>query len=346
MSHTRIVCTIGPATLNEATLLLLHEAGLSVARLNGSHNTLEWHQSAVEKIRKVLPNVPILLDIPGRKIRTLPLKHEPKFTVGDSIILTTDLSHDGTNKVPVDYAELHKDLKIGNKIMADDGTIEFSVERIVGCDIHCRAKTSGQLKSQKGINVPFVQLNTPLVTERDKKLIAFACENKVDYIGLSFVESAEQIEIFRRLIKTYCPRIVAKIENQGGIRNLKAIVRSADAIMIDRGDLAAETSLYNVAVMQKNIIAVAKEFGCPVIVATGMLHSMIQNSFPTKAEVSDITNAVLDGCSATMLSGETAIGLFPVEAVRTMKKVIEAAESYKPSLNERATDERSTHLLL
>jgi len=328
MNYTRIVCTIGPSTLNDETLRSLGEVGLSIARLNGSHADLNWHKIAISKIREILPDVPILLDIPGRKIRTLQLRHEPTFNEGDIIVLTTDPSYDGKLKVPVNYKDLHKDLERGNTVMADDGTLKFIVDKVEGLDIFCRAETSGQLKSRKGINVPFVNLNTPQVTERDKRMISFAQEYGVDFIGLSFVESADHIEAFRNLIKIGSPRIVAKVENQGGIKNLKEIVKAADAIMIDRGDLSVETSLHDVAIKQKNIIDAAKEHGCPVIVATEMLHTMIQNPFPTKAEVSDITNAVLDGCSATMLSGETAMGIYALESVRTMKRVIEAAESY------------------
>jgi pyruvate kinase len=328
MRLTRIVCTIGPNSLNKSTLLALYEGGLSVARLNGSHANLDWHRDAIRQIHEVLPDVPILLDIPGRKIRTTQLACEPEFSVGHILILTTDTSHDGTHKVPVNYPNLHADLSVGNTVMADDGTLRFTVVRIEGPDIHCRAETAGQLRSRKGINVPFVSLNTPQVTARDKEMIDFAVDNKVDFIGLSFVESAAHIFAFRDLIKGRGPRIVAKVENQGGIDNVLEIVEAADAIMIDRGDLSVETTLYDVAIKQKQIIGAARLHGKPVIVATEMLHTMIQNSFPTKAEVTDISNAVLDGCAATMLSGETAIGSFALEAVTTMRQVIEAAESH------------------
>jgi pyruvate kinase len=328
MRLTRIVCTIGPNSLNESTLLALYDAGLSVARLNGSHADLDWHRGAIRLIHETLPDVPILLDIPGRKIRTIQLTCEPEFSVGDILILTTDPNHDGTKKVPVNYPNLHADLSVGNTVMADDGTLRFTVVRIEGPDIHCRAETAGQLKSRKGINVPFVSLNTPQVTARDKEMIDFAVDNEVDFIGLSFVESAGHILAFRELIRGRGPRIVAKVENQGGINNVHEIVEAADAIMIDRGDLSVETTLYDVAIKQKQIIEASRRHGKPVIVATEMLHTMIQNSFPTKAEVTDISNAVLDGCAATMLSGETAIGSFAFEAVSTMRQVIEAAESH------------------
>ena len=335
MRHTRIVCTIGPKSLNASSLLALHDAGLSVARLNGSHADLDWHRKAIITIREVLPDVPILLDIPGRKIRTTQMLHEPSFTAGDTVIITTDTNHDGTKKVPVNYLNLHADLSVGNSIMADDGTLRFTVVKIDGKDVYCRAETSGQLKSRKGINVPFVNLNTPQVTSRDKQMITFACENEVDYIGLSFVESAEHVKAFRKLINHSWPRIVAKIENQGGMNNVQEIAEEADAIMIDRGDLSVETGLHDVAIKQKQIIKAARMHGRPVIIATELLHTMIQNPFPTKAEVADISNAVLDGCAATMLSGETAIGCFPLEAVSTMRQVIEAAEIYLRSEAER-----------
>lgn len=328
MRHTRIVCTIGPNSVDEQTLLSLYKEGMSVARLNGSHASLNWHRDAIKKIHEFLPNVPILLDIPGRKIRTMQLRHEPSFTVGDIVILTTDIRHDGSNKVPVSYGNLHADLTVGNIIMADDGMLCFTVVKIEDNDIHCRAETTGQLKSRKGINVPFVKLNTPLVTPRDEQMIAFACENEVDFIGLSFVESAAHILAFRDLIKGGTPRIVAKVENQGGLDRVHEIVEAADAIMIDRGDLSVETSLHDIAIKQKQIIEAARRHGRPVIVATEMLHTMIENPFPTKSEVCDISNAVLDGCSATMLSGETAVGTYPSEAVATMRQVIDATEAH------------------
>jgi pyruvate kinase len=328
MRLTRIVCTIGPNTLEPSALLALRDAGMSVARLNGSHADLDWHEHAIRRIHDVLPEIPILLDIPGRKIRTLQLRNEPVFEFGDVVLLTTDTSHDGTHKVPVNYPNLHADLSLGNTVMADDGTLRFTVVKIEGQDIHCRAESAGVLRSRKGINVPFVSLNTPQVTPRDEQMIDFACANDVDFIGLSFVESAGHILAFRNLIDGRGPRIIAKVENQGGMDNVREIVEAADALMIDRGDLSVETSLHDVAIKQKRIIEAARLHGKPVIVATEMLHTMIQNPFPTKAEVADISNAVLDGCSATMLSGETAVGAFPIEAVTTMRQVIDSAETH------------------
>ena len=330
MKNTRIVATIGPKTNNRESLLALNEAGMNIARLNGSHNSLEWHQEVIRLIQDVLPGTPILIDIPGRKIRTTQLEFEPSFEINDTIILTTDISFDGREKVPVNYADLHKDLQAGQTVLADDGTLRFTITEIINQDIYLRAETPGCLKSKKGINVPFVTLNTQLVTDRDRQMIRFAQENKVDFIGLSFVESKNHVEAIRELIKPLSfPRIISKIENQGGMNNMEEIIEVSDAIMIDRGDLSTETDLDSIAIRQKEIIRSARRYAKPVIVATELLHSMIENSFPTKAEVCDISNAVLDGCAAVMLSGETAIGKYPVEAVSLMCRVVEQSENYK-----------------
>ena len=333
MNNTRIVATIGPATNNAASLVALRNAGMNVARLNGSHNSLEWHAEVIALIHKLLPDTPILLDIPGRKIRTTQLAFEPVFSAGDIIILTTDTSFDGKEKVPVNYDQLHNDLLPGQTVLADDGTLRFTITDIKERDIYLRAETAGCLKSKKGINVPFVKLNTKLVTDRDQTMIRFAQDNHVDFIGLSFVESKEHVEAIRDIIKPLnYPRIVSKIENQGGINNMVEIIEASDGIMIDRGDLSMETELDSIALRQKEIILSARRYAKPVIVATELLHSMIENNFPTKAEVCDISNAVLDGCAAVMLSGETAIGKNPIEAVALMSRVVEKSENYKRKL--------------
>ncbi len=325
MSKTQIVATIGPATATPEVLYELFKAGMSVARLNGSHNELGWHAGTIAMIRRTLPTVPILLDIPGRKIRTGQLAVEPCFRTGDTIVLTTDTSHTGEEKVPVNYASLHEDLAPGHIVLADDGTLRFTVQRIVDRDIILRAQCDGQLKSRKGINVPFIRLQTPLITQPDRGMMAFARRHGVDFVGISFVESARHVEAIRELARGDWPRIVAKIENQAGLDSLPEILEVADAIMIDRGDLSVETNTENVALHQKSVVQLARRYNKPVIVATEMLNNMIDTPVPTKAEVSDITNAVLDGCAATMLSGETAVGAFPVEAVATMRRVANAA---------------------
>jgi len=328
VSRTKIVATIGPATATGDALCRLAEAGMSVARLNGSHADLDWHAATIALIRETLPAVPILLDIPGRKIRTTQLAHEPSFESGETVVLTTDADYSGSDKVPVNYPFLHQDLQPEATILADDGTLRFTVTAVRGQDIVCRAETAGTLRSRKGINVPHVRLRNQVVTDRDREMVGFARAQGVDFIGVSFVESEGHVAAIRELTGGSWPRIVAKVENQAGLDHLDEIVGAADALMIDRGDLSVETNLENLALFQKRILEVARGRGKPVIVATEMLHTMVENAFPTKAEVSDITNAVLDGCAATMLSGETAIGKHPATAVAVMRQITEVASGH------------------
>ena len=211
--------------------------------------------------------------------------------------------------------------------------MRFSVVKVCGRNIHCRAETDGKLLSRKGINVPGISILSDLVTERDQRMLEFALIHKVDFVGISFVESEKHVHVIKDVLGKNGPLIVSKIENQRGLENLVEIIRSTDAVMIDRGDLSTETNLETVAISQKKILEVAKQFARPVIVATEMLHSMIENPQPTKAEISDITNAVLDGGSATMLSGETAVGRYPVESVQMMDRIAKQATAYQNKLN-------------
>ncbi len=335
MSKTRIVCTIGPATETPERIRELIECGMSVARLNGSQADLDWHARTIEKLREIAPEMPILLDIPGRKIRTAQLAKEPEFIKGDILVLTTEPGHDGSTKVSISNECLHAYLSVGDIVLADDGTLKFTVAHIENRDIHVRAENAGQLKSSKGINVPHVRLGGELVTDRDRQMVSFAQENGVDFVGISFVESAEHVETVRDTIGAESPRIVSKVESRGGIDRLDEIAEATDAIMIDRGDLGVQTNIENLALMQKRILTAGLRHCKPVIVATEMLHSMIANPYPTKAEVSDITQAILDGCAAIMLSGETAVGANPLEAVRLMRKVADASESHMHSEEEK-----------
>jgi len=325
MRRVKIVATIGPVTNNAVALRHLLDAGMDVARLNGSHSDLSWHSEAIDLIRSAAPWVPILLDIPGRKIRTTQLAHEPTFGVGDAVTLTTSAGHDGSEKVPVNRSDLHEHLEAGDTVLADDGTLRFSVTEVVGNDIVCRAEVAGTLKSTKGINVPSAHLPSVSMTERDLEMIEFAVARGVDFVGVSFVDGAQMVEDVRNALGPDGPRVLSKVENLGAMNNLDEVIDASVAIMIDRGDLSVETNLESVALFQKRILKAARLHGKPVIVATEMLHSMIENPFPTKAEVSDITNAVLDGAAALMLSGETAIGRFPRETVELMRTVADAA---------------------
>jgi len=328
-TKTRIIATIGPQNASVDAITSLLKAGVAIVRLNGSHNTLKWHEATIKLVQKVSAHTPILFDIPGRKIRTVLTDRPLKFKRDGLIVLTTDVKRTAPNMIAVSFEKLHEFLNPGQVVLADDGTLKFEVEKVSGPEITLRALMDGQLGSRKGINIPGVDLGTVLITEKDKLMLDFATQNQIDFIGLSFVESAEHVELIRDFLSSsQSPKIVSKIENQIGYFNMQDIIEASDAIMIDRGDLSVETDLETVALRQKVIIQTAQILSKPVIVATEMLNSMIVNSFPSKAEVSDVTNAVLDGCAATMLSGETAVGSYPIEAVTTMRKIIEHAESF------------------
>ena len=220
IKKTKIVATIGPSTATQTKLKQMFSAGMSVARLNGSHNTLDWHKKTIKLIKETIPECPILLDVPGKKIRTSKLLYEPTFKIGDVIKLSTESGHDGKKKVSLTNNKLHNFLKKGDVVFADDGTLKFTVVKVVKRDIHIKANTSGTLKSSKGINVPHVTMSNNLLTSRDKKMIRFAELHKVDFIGLSFIESGNHLKKIRKFIKKDIPKLVAKIENKKGLENL------------------------------------------------------------------------------------------------------------------------------
>ena len=325
-TRTRIVATLGPASESETTIRDMARAGAGVLRLNGSHNTLQWHASVIDRVRRTAPDLPILLDIPGRKIRTGDLPTPKTFRKGELLHLASGPAT-GAPVVPVTSDRLPQLCVVGATIFADDGTITFTVTAVEGGIVTVRAEHDGVLGSRKGINVPDADLGPASLTDRDRSMLAFAAEHGVDFVGISFVESAAHVDLVRNHIgDASATRIVSKVESARGLANVTEIVRSSDVVMVDRGDLSVETDVEGVALRQKMIIREAQRFATPVIVATEMLHTMISSGSPTKAEVSDITNAVLDGCAATMLSGETAVGAHPVTTVELMRRVIEAAE--------------------
>lgn len=326
MNKTKIVCTIGPKSCDKEKLKSLVKAGMNIVRLNGSHNVVEWHAKVIHLVRSVDKNIPILLDLPGRKIRTQKHLKPYKLTKNQEIIITSDMNYKKPDKVPTNYNGLHRDLHKGDLILADDGTLKFKVKKIVGFDIYCLILTDGELKGGKGLNVPYVKVNTPLVTETDKKLIKFAIQHKVDWVGVSFVESGEHVCKIEKLLGNSGIGVISKIENKFGLEKIEEIIEKSSGIMVDRGDLGAETSIENIGILQKEIIKKSNIYGKPVIIATEMLHSMIEKTQPTKAEIMDITNSVLDGASAIMLSGETAVGVDPVQAVNVMRSVADEVE--------------------
>lgn len=324
LAKTKIICTIGPVTCNAASIQKLYESGMSIARLNGSHGTLEWHREAIRLLRQHAPLVPILLDLPGRKVRTTREMSEIVLNVGDLIVFG---SSSDPGKVAITDPTLFQSLSVGQSILADDGTLHFEVVTIAKNEIVCKSKSCGVLKPSKGLNCPGHRLSSGIVTDRDLPVIEFAIDEKIDFVGLSFVDHADQVHTFRTHLKNSSIGVVAKVETQSGLENYEAIIEAADAIMIDRGDLSAETRPERVALYQKRILAGARKRGKPAIVATELLHTMIHQPIPTKAEVSDLTNAILDGASALMLSAETAVGQYFTQAVRVMQDVALAVES-------------------
>jgi len=343
LTRVKIVATIGPATNNPDAVRALKEAGMDVARLNGSHGDPEWHTAAISLLREVVPDVPILLDIPGRKVRTGVFEDDFIFAAGDLFVLSVEPGANGRVTVPVNYPDLHLEVQTGDEILADDGALRFTVVEVAGRDVTCRAETPGALRSGAGVHLPRAAPRENPISERDTKLITFACDHGIDFIGASFVDSVKHIEAIRALVGGAKPGIVAKIETQGALECVKELATISDALMIDRGDLSMATVGDHIALLQKSILAQAGQIACPVIVATEMLHSMVDNPTPTKAEVSDITNAVLDGATALMLSDETAVGSFPTQAVALMRRVADAAsEHFQGTLSEgrRASDDR------
>lgn len=334
MRRTKIVCTIGPASESPEMLEALIRAGMDVARLNFSHGTYDEHKQRIDRIReaarRVGKHVGIMLDIKGPKIRTGKIQGgQAELKDGATIVLTVDPLEYGTaERVSISYEGLVEDVYPGAPIRIDDGLIGLVVERVEGRDIVCRVTNGGILRDRKGINVPGVTLRIPGVTEKDAADIRFGIEQGVDFIAASFVRKAADVLEVRRLLEEqdYHADIIAKIETQEGLDRLAEIVEVADGIMVARGDLGVEVPTEEVPLAQKRMIALCNAAGKPVITATQMLDSMQRNPRPTRAEASDVANAIFDGTDAIMLSGETAAGRYPLEAVRTMAQIAERAE--------------------
>ena len=332
---TKIVCTLGPATSDDQILRDLMLSGMNVARLNFSHGTHETHLETIRRVRSLreelkLP-IAIMLDTKGPEIRLktfeggkVTLKEGQKFT-----LCTQDVIGDET-RVSITYADLPKDVAIGSAILLDDGLVSMTVTHVDDKEIVCTVENDGVMSDHKGVNVPGVQLTMPFISAKDDADIRFGIKHRVDFIAASFVRSAEDIKHIRNIFSQEgCNtiNIIAKIENMQGVDNIDEIIRVSDGIMVARGDLGVEIPLEEVPVLQKLLIEKAYNAGKQVITATQMLDSMIKNPRPTRAEATDVANAIYDGTSAIMLSGETAAGLYPVEALRTMVKIAMRAEA-------------------
>lgn len=333
--RTKIVATLGPASSDPKILKRMVEAGLNVVRLNMSHGTKEEHRERVELVRRVEKEtgrpIPVLMDLCGPKIRVGKLSKEPLFLHrGDLVVLTTGKPEKG--KITVNYPKLHEEVKKGETILLADGAFRLKVKDVKGKDIVCEVLVGGPLTSHKGVNLPHTKLSVPALTEKDREDVKFGVEVGVDLIALSFVRKAEDVLELKELLKSLGKEIpvIAKIEKPEAVKNADEIIRVSNGIMVARGDLGVELPIEKVPVIQKQLIRKANEAGKPVITATQMLKSMVDLPVPTRAEVTDVANAVLDGTDALMLSEETAVGKYPVKVIKTMSKVAREAEKIYP----------------
>ena len=328
MRKTKIVCTLGPATDREGVLREMMRAGMNVARFNFSHGAHPEHQARLEVLKALREelNLPVaaMLDTKGPEIRLKSFANgSVALSTGQEFTLTTEDIVGDETRCAITYAELPSDVKEGDTILLDDGLVRLTVLQTDSSNIRCRVENDGTMKNNKGVNVPNVRLSMPYMSQRDRDDILFGVEQGFDYIAASFVRTAADVREIRQLLDKHHSniRIIAKIENQEGVSNLADILAVADGIMVARGDMGVEIDFTEIPIIQKDMIAKCVACGKPVITATQMLDSMIENPRPTRAEITDVANAIYDGTSAIMLSGETAAGKYPVEAVRTMDAI-------------------------
>ena len=335
MRKTKIICTLGPATDDENVMRELILNGMAVARMNMSHGTHEDHKKRADVVKRIRAEldipVALLLDTKGPEIRTKNFKNGSEILeAGQTFTFTTDDIEGDSSHCSITFADLPKDVRRGDRILVDDGLIEMLVTSTSKKDIVCEVLNGGKIASHKGINVPGTRLSLPFISEQDKKDIAFAVEQDLDFIAASFTRSSDDILKLRaELDKNNCNniRIIAKIENAEGVDNIDDIIRVSDGIMVARGDLGVEIPMEDIPILQKKLITKAYKAGKQVITATQMLDSMMVNPRPTRAEATDVANAIYDGTSAIMLSGETAAGKYPVQALKTMAKIAERTEN-------------------
>lgn len=333
-NKTKIVATIGPASNTKDKLKALIKEGVDVFRLNFSHGTHEQHQSVINNIRELNKelgtHVSLLQDLQGPKIRVNEVEPGTMLVRGQELAITTKEVLGNNILVSTSYIDLPKDVKVGDMILVDDGKIELTVKEIRGIEVITQVVHGGELKSRKGINMPYTKVTAPSLTEKDLEDLEFGLQNEVDWVALSFVRKAQDILSLREIInkKNVHTRIVAKIEKPEGLANIDEIIEATDAVMVARGDLGVEILLEEVPMAQKMIVERCNKASKPVIVATQMMESMIENPRPTRAETNDVANAVMDGADALMLSAETAAGKFPVDVIRSMVRTINSVERH------------------
>jgi len=355
-SKTKIVCTIGPASDSLDILERLIRAGMNVARLNFSHGDFTEHQAVILRIREASrttgQRVAIMADLPGPKIRLGQFAEEPvKLRVGDTFTLTTEEIEGTGDRVSVTFAELPQAVRPGDRLFLNDGLIQLKVLELVGREVRCEVLIGGQLSSRKGLNLPGIDLGISAFTDHDRHCLAFALGNGVDAISQSFVENANDIAAVRKAAADlgHDPFLIAKIERAGALDHIDDILQAADGIMVARGDLGVEIPIAQIAIVQKKLIWKANRLGKPVITATQMLESMTTNRRPTRAEATDVANAVLDGTDAVMLSGESAMGQFPVDAAEMLANIaanIEPLRTVFPVREELSASDRDEDVSL
>jgi pyruvate kinase len=336
MKKTKIVATIGPVSSNKEVLKGMIQNGLDVVRLNFSHGAHEDHQKVIEFVREIDAelgtNTSLLADLQGPKLRVGEMENgSVELTVGQTITISTT-KQIGTNQVIyTNYKEFAQDVKAGERVLLDDGKLVMNILSTNGKDtVQCEVVQGGPLSSKKGLNLPNTKVSLPSLSEKDLSDLHFALSHNVDWIGLSFVRTSEDVRALKEIIFTAekHAKVVAKIEKPEAVEDIDAIIEETDAVMVARGDLGVEVPLQNVPLIQKMVVRKCVERAKPVIVATQMMESMVTNMTPTRAEVADVANAVLDGADAVMLSGETSVGKYPVEAIRMMNSIIGEAEKY------------------
>ena len=332
---TKIICTIGPASESQEMLERLITKGMNVIRLNFAHGDFESHEQVIKNIRAAAAatdeRVAIMGDLPGPKMRIGRLAEEPiELTRGQQFALQLDEIEGNRERVSIDFTVLPQVVKPGDKIFINDGFIQLEVETVEKGAVHCRVMVGGELRSHKGVNFPGIDLGISAFTKNDHEFLKFAAGQKLDAVSQSFVQSPDDIRAVREAATAldYHPFIIAKIERAGAVDNMEAILAVTDGIMVARGDLGVEIPIEEIAVVQKQIIHQANLLGKPVITATHMLESMIDHSRPTRAEATDVANAILDGTDCVMLSGETAMGSYPAEAVSVMTRIAQVTEPY------------------
>ena len=345
MRKTKIICTLGPSTDQEGVLRELVANGMNVARFNFSHGSHEEHLGRFEKLKAIREElgkpVAALLDTKGPEIRLKDFKNGTEMLEAGQTFTLTTREVEGTKEIcSITYKDLPQDVQPGGTIMLDDGLIKLQIITVNDTDIVCKVLNNGKIKNKKGVNVPGVHLSMPYMSQRDRDDIIFGAQQGFDFIAASFVRTAQDVYDIRNLLNEYDSdiRIIAKIENREGVNNIDSILAAADAVMVARGDLGVEIDFTELPGIQKNIIERSFSFGKPIVTATQMLDSMMVNPRPTRAEISDVANAIYDGTSAIMLSGETAAGAYPVEALKTMSAIAERTEQEGFHLRGRTMD--------